>query len=148
MIRLWDLPLYHCRLPGTYPVALPCTTKYREKVNVCGGISFKGPTEFKVKKNHFFAQSWMNDLNQYLCLQKVFQQNMDGPLYRDILAFDFFPFMAAKFDFDCILHQDNDSKHGSKLCKAILKDNNIKWVFFNNKCVFLSKYRPQNSIFL
>ena len=51
----------------------------------------------------------MNDLNQYLCLQKVFQQNMDGPLYREILAFDFFHFMAAKFDFDCILHQDNDS---------------------------------------
>jgi hypothetical protein len=40
---------------------------------------------------------------------------MDAALYRDILVFDFFPFMAAKFDFDCILHQDNDGKHTSKL---------------------------------
>jgi hypothetical protein len=49
MIRLWDLPLYHCRLPGSHPEAIPCTT-YRKKVNICGGISYKGPTPFKVKK--------------------------------------------------------------------------------------------------
>ncbi len=48
MIRLWDLPLYHCRLRNSRPEAIPCTTKYRKKVNVCGGISFKGPTPFKV----------------------------------------------------------------------------------------------------
>ena len=53
---------------------------------------------------------------------------MDASLYRDILVFDFFPFMAAKFDFDCILHHDNDGKHTSKLCKSVLNDNNIKWV--------------------
>ena len=53
---------------------------------------------------------------------------MDALLYRDILVFDFFPFMAAKFNFDCILHQDNDGKHASNLCKAILKDNDINWV--------------------
>ena len=27
MIRLWDLPLYHCRLPNSYPKAIPCTSK-------------------------------------------------------------------------------------------------------------------------
>ena len=37
--------------------------------------------------------------------------------------------MAAKFDFDCILHQDNDGKHTSKLCKEALKEANINWVF-------------------
>ena len=48
MIRLWDLPLYHCRLPNSRPEAIPCTTKYRKKVNICGGISFKGSPPFKV----------------------------------------------------------------------------------------------------
>ena len=48
LIRLWDLPLYHCRLPRSYPRAMPCTSKYRKKVNICGGISFKGPTPFMV----------------------------------------------------------------------------------------------------
>ena len=37
--------------------------------------------------------------------------------------------MAAKFDFDCILHQDNDGKHTSKLCKEALKQANINWLF-------------------
>ena len=59
---------------------------------------------------------------------KVFEQNMDAALYRDILVFDFFPFMAAKYNFDCVLHQDNDGKHASKLCKAVLTENNINWV--------------------
>ena len=58
----------------------------------------------------------------------VFEQNMDSNLYHEILVFDFFPFMAAHFDFDCVLHQDNDAKHGSKLCRDILKNNQIKWV--------------------
>jgi hypothetical protein len=125
MIRLWDLPLYHCRLPSSYPEAIPCTTKYRKKINICGGISFEGPTPFKVIKiiNFVFLH-----FKKSIVIYKVFEQNMDASLYRDILVFDFFPFMAAKFDFDCILHQDNDGKHTSKLCKSILNDNNIKWV--------------------
>ena len=48
MIRLFDLPLYHCRLPTSYPESIPNTTKYRQKVNIFGGISFEGPTTFKV----------------------------------------------------------------------------------------------------
>jgi len=47
-IRLWDLPLYHWRLRGSRPDDIPCTSKFRDKVNICGGISFKGTTEFKV----------------------------------------------------------------------------------------------------
>ena len=54
---------------------------------------------------------------------------MDRYLYRDILVFDFFPFMAGAYnDFDCYLHQDNDGKHASKLCRDVLNDNNINWV--------------------
>jgi hypothetical protein len=48
-IKLWDLPLYHWRLRGSKPEAIPCTSKYRAKVNICGGISFKGTTDFKVR---------------------------------------------------------------------------------------------------
>ena len=51
MIPLWDLPIYHLRLPGSYPRAIPSTTKYRKKVNIFGGISFKGPTEFNVNND-------------------------------------------------------------------------------------------------
>ena len=36
--------------------------------------------------------------------------------------------MAAKYNFACILHQDNDTQHLSGLCKAILIENNINWV--------------------
>ena len=48
MIRLFDLPLYHCRLPTSYPESISNTSKYRQKVNIFGGISFEGPTTFKV----------------------------------------------------------------------------------------------------
>jgi hypothetical protein len=53
---------------------------------------------------------------------------MDAELYREILVFDFFPFMAAKFNFDCIVHQDNDGKHTSNMCTAALNENNVPWV--------------------
>ena len=58
MLILWDLPLYHWRLPGNHPEAIPCTIKDRKKVNVFGAISFKGPSEFAViflKTNYFFV---------------------------------------------------------------------------------------------
>ena len=53
---------------------------------------------------------------------------MDKYLYREILVFKLFTFMAAKYNFACVLHLDNDAKHLSGLCKAILMDNNINWV--------------------
>ena len=53
---------------------------------------------------------------------------MDRYLYRDILLFEFVPFMAAKYDFDCVLHQDNDAKHTSALCREIFKENKKNWV--------------------
>jgi hypothetical protein len=53
---------------------------------------------------------------------------MDAILYREILVFDFFPFMAAKYNFDCILHQENDGKHTSYICTAALEESKILWV--------------------
>ena len=53
---------------------------------------------------------------------------MDAQIYRDIISFYLFPFMGEKYDFMCTLHQDNDPKHTSKLIKANLNRNGIKWV--------------------
>ena len=53
---------------------------------------------------------------------------MDKYLYREIQVFKLFPFMAAKYNFACVLHQDNDALHLSGLCKAISMENNINWV--------------------
>lgn len=47
-IRLWDLPLYHVRLPSKKPLTFPSTRKDRKKVNIWGGISYEGPTKFAV----------------------------------------------------------------------------------------------------
>ena len=48
--------------------------------------------------------------------------------YRDILVCKLFPFMTAKYNFACVVHQDNDAKHLSELCEAIYIENNINWV--------------------
>ena len=53
---------------------------------------------------------------------------MDKYLFRDILVYVFFPFLAAKYSFDSVLLQDNDAKHLSRLSNAILMENNINWV--------------------
>ena len=53
---------------------------------------------------------------------------MDKYLFRDILVFEIIPFMSAKYNFDCILHQDNDAEHLSGICKKILLENDIRWV--------------------
>lgn len=48
MIKINEVPPYHIRLRSSRPQAIPCTTKYSIKLNVCGGISVKGLTEFAV----------------------------------------------------------------------------------------------------
>ena len=50
-VRGLEIPLYHVRPRGERPDAVSSTSKIRVKVNVCGGISFKGPTRFLVKNN-------------------------------------------------------------------------------------------------
>lgn len=47
-INIFDVPPYHIRKKCTRPPAIPCTTKYKLKLNVCGGISERGATEFAV----------------------------------------------------------------------------------------------------
>ena len=47
-VRVFEVPLYHWRLRTTYPKAYNGTKKFRQKLNIWGGISFKGPTNFAV----------------------------------------------------------------------------------------------------
>ena len=49
-VRILDIPLYHVRKPSGRPVAQKCTSKYRLKVNIWGGISSKRSTPFVVSK--------------------------------------------------------------------------------------------------
>ena len=77
-------------------------------LNIWGGISFKGPTEFP-----------------------CFTNNMDALHYRQIICDFLFPFIAANYSiYEVVLHQDNDPKHSSLLCKGILEINGVNWVNF------------------
>lgn len=49
-VRILDVPLYQSRKRCGRPQAQSCTSKYRLKVNIWGGISHKGPTPFVVRK--------------------------------------------------------------------------------------------------
>ncbi len=40
---------------------------------------------------------------------------------------DEIPFILDKYDGNCILHQDNDGKHNSALCRGILERYCINW---------------------
>lgn len=42
---------------------------------------------------------------------------MDQEIYRDIIYEYLFPFMAEKHNYLAVLHQDNDPKHTSRMCK-------------------------------
>ena len=102
---MFEIPTYHHRLPNSYPEAIPSTSNYRLKLNVCGGISFKGPTDFA-----------------------VFKENLDSQMYKQIIEEIFAPFKAENYCLHMQLHQDNDRKHSSALCKEALELFGINWV--------------------
>ena len=47
-LRLKELPRYHWRPIGSYPEAVEVPTNSHTKINVWGGITSQGPTEFAV----------------------------------------------------------------------------------------------------
>jgi len=53
---------------------------------------------------------------------------MNAEMYRQIIEEHIFPFCAHHYNYGANLHQDNDSKHISRLCQNALKDLNINWV--------------------
>ena len=74
------------------------------KLNIWGGISARGATNF-------------------VC----FTNNIDRFGYKEIILRYLYPIILEKYDGRCILHQDNDGKHSSYLCRAILERYNIMW---------------------
>lgn len=46
MVRVFQVPTHHSRRPCSRPVAFSETDKFRAKVNVWGGISYRGATKF------------------------------------------------------------------------------------------------------
>ena len=48
-MKTLECPLYHSRFPNTYPEAVGRSSNYRSKINIWGGISNVGPTNFLVR---------------------------------------------------------------------------------------------------
>lgn len=63
----------------------------------------------------------------------MFTQNMDALLYNEIIETFFVPFTAANYGFYSFVHQDNDSKHKSNLCRNTLDNYNLIWVYKKQK---------------
>ena len=53
---------------------------------------------------------------------------MDSKLYKNIIESIFVPFVAGNYQYQRFIHQDNDPKHSSRLCKETLENFNITWV--------------------
>jgi len=87
-VRLFETPRYHWRYPTSRPTPIYETSKYRQKVNIWGGISYKGPTMFA-----------------------IFQENMNSALYAQILEEFCIQFIIRnnKHASDMVSHQDNDT---------------------------------------
>ncbi len=104
-VKVMEIPLYHIRKRSSEPEGVASTAKIRYKLNVWGGISCRGPSDFV-----------------------VFTENMDAEMYDQIIKKCIFPFSARKYHYNCYLHQDNDAKHTSKLCSRTIKQLKIKWI--------------------
>ena len=58
-VRFFEVPLYQSRKSSPVqntPVGIPSTSKYRLKLNICGGISCSGPTQFIVRVNYYLTK--------------------------------------------------------------------------------------------
>jgi hypothetical protein len=53
---------------------------------------------------------------------------MNSEFYREIINDYLFPFVGKKLNYRANLHQDNDTKHKSKICIDALNKYNINWV--------------------
>lgn len=85
-IRVFDRPLYHVRYPTKYPKSLPCSSKFEAKLNIWGGISVQGATEFAVNKT-FFLYIFYLIIKRFLV--KIWILNFTGkfrPIYYSLLG--------------------------------------------------------------
>ena len=61
------------------------------------------------------------------CAFVTFTNNMNQFNYLEILAKYFLPFAISRFGDNFILHQDNDPKHTSHICRDFLENNSVLW---------------------
>lgn len=107
-IRIEELPLYHIREKGIPEAHTKISEKERLKLNIWGGISSCGVTEFV-----------------------GFDMNMNGRIYCDILLKYLAPFVYADGnDGNMIIHQDNASTHTREPAKSFLPELGLVWVIF------------------
>ena len=70
----------------------------------------------------------MHRWNPMHLLKYHFPENLDNGLYSKIIFQNLLSHMVDKFDLDCFLHQDNDSKHTSRVNANLLDSLGIIWV--------------------
>lgn len=61
---------------------------------------------------------------------QVFNCNMDSELYKQIIEDYMFSFIASKYNYTAVIHQDNDTKHSSLICRDALNNLGLIWVYF------------------
>ena len=69
---------------------------------------------------------------------------MYATTYEYIIENYLSPFVVSKYNNNCFLIQDNDSKHSAYICQDSLEANEIEWV---KKFSIFMKISP-NSLFL
>jgi hypothetical protein len=90
-----QIKLYHLRKKAALPDCIIVNNNLSVKLNVWGGISKRGPTPFV-----------------------TFNNNMNRFGYQEIIIRYLWPFSIQRYQGRCYVHQDNDSKHASRLCMS------------------------------
>ncbi|CAF1012112.1 unnamed protein product [Brachionus calyciflorus] len=101
--QTWRYGLYHMRKASCRPKASWFNPQYVQRLNVCGEISWNGPSKFPFTTN-LDSKGYSIIIKKYI---KNFIDNYPG---------------------ECILFQDNDSKHSSCTCVRTLEENNMTWI--------------------
>jgi hypothetical protein len=53
---------------------------------------------------------------------------MDSEFYSEIIRTNLIPYCLEKYDLNCVLHQENDTKHNSLICRELLEQVGLQWV--------------------
>lgn len=75
-----------------------------------------------------------------IVILKLFEQNMDSYFYENIIYDNLLPYVAEFIGEGAKLHQDNDTKHSSLLCKRGLENIRVDWVRKTFIIYFLNIY--------
>ncbi len=101
--RTLEIPLYQWRLPSTQSfMRIPKRTNTKAKVNVFAAISWRGASPFITFTNNLNSDGYCEIINNYLI-----------------------PFISERYDFNCIMHQDNAPCLKSRQSLNTIIDNGV-----------------------